>query len=83
VVPAYDFVAECEEYDSEGILIWLPDQKVFGSWDSENWDVIIFPNVTWPEIAANPVKYLNAMWEPEAAHCKYLQPYPDYPFQPN
>jgi hypothetical protein len=83
IVPVYNLVAECENYDPDGILIWLPDQKVFGSWDSENWDVLVFPNATWSDIAANPVKYLNAMWEPEAVYCRYLQPFPNYPFQPN
>jgi hypothetical protein len=82
VVPAINLVAECEGYDPDGILIWLPDQRVFGTWDSEFWNVLIFPNATWNEISASPVKYLNALWEPEAVHCEYLRPFPSYPFQP-
>jgi hypothetical protein len=82
VVPAINLVAECEGYDPDGILIWLPDQKVFGTWDSEFWNVLIFPNATWSEISASPVKYLNALWEPEAVRCEYLRPFPRYPFQP-
>jgi hypothetical protein len=82
VVPAINLFEECDGYDSDGILIWLPDQKVFGTWDSEYWDVLIFPSATWNEISASPVKYLNAQWEPEAVRCEYLRPFPDYPFQP-
>jgi hypothetical protein len=83
VVPAFSLIAECGEgYDPEGILIWLPDQKVFATWDSEFWNVLIFPYATWGDISANPLKYLNALWEPDAVHCEYLRPFPTYPFQP-
>jgi hypothetical protein len=83
VIPAINLVAECEGYDPDGILIWLPDQKVFGTWDSEFRNVFIFPNATWNKISASPVKYLNALWEPEAVRYEYLRPFPEYPFQPS
>jgi hypothetical protein len=81
VIPAYSLLAECEGYDPEGILIWLPDQKMFGSWDSETWDVMMFPHTSWSEIAADPAKYLNAMWDLEDVRFEYLKPFPDYPFR--
>jgi len=76
VVPIVNLIAECEGYDADGILIWLPDQKLFGAWDSEYWDVLTFPDVTWRDIRADPVKYLNALWEPEAVRHEYLRPFP-------
>ncbi|MBC7876629.1 MAG: hypothetical protein H7Y59_05600 [Anaerolineales bacterium] len=82
VIPAINLVAECEGYDPDGILIWLPDQKVFGTWDSEYWDVLIFPYATWRDISTSPVKYLNALWDQDAVLCEYLRPFPNYPFQP-
>lgn len=77
-VPAVNLVADCEGYDPEGILIWLPDQQLFGTWDIDHWDVLVFPNTTWSDIVANPVKYINAQWEPDNVRCEYLEPFPKY-----
>ena len=82
VIPEINLVAEREGYDPDGILIWLPDEKFFGTWDSEFRNVLIFPNATWNEISASPVKYLNALWDSKAVHCEYLRTFPNYPFQP-
>ena len=80
-VPAVNLVADCDGYDPEGILIWLPDQKVFGTWDIDHWDVLVFPDVTWSDIVSDPAKYVNAQWEPDDVECEYLEPFPKYPFK--
>ncbi|MBI5352340.1 MAG: hypothetical protein HZB50_06840 [Chloroflexi bacterium] len=80
-VPAINLVADCDGYDPEGILIWLPDQKVFGTWDIDHWDVLIFPDVTWSDIVSDPAKYINAQWERDDVKCEYFQPFPKYPFK--
>jgi hypothetical protein len=36
-VPAVSLSGECDGYDPEFILLWLPDQKKFGSWDCDHW----------------------------------------------
>ena len=73
-VPAVSLVAECEGYDPEGILIWLPDYSLYGTWDSDHWDVLVFPNVTWSDVVDNPVAFLNAQWE-HGVVCEYLAPW--------
>ncbi len=80
-VPAVNLVADCDGYDPKGILIWLPDQRKFGTWDNDHWDVLFFPNVTWSDIVSDPVRYVNAQWEPKEVECDYLQPFPKYPFK--
>ena len=80
-VPAINLVADCDGYDPEGILIWLPEQKVFGTWDIDHWDVLIFPNATWSDIASDPIKFINAQWWPKGVDCQYFAPFPKYPFK--
>lgn len=80
-VPGLDLIGACKSYDPEGILIWLPDLNLYGTWDSDRWDLLTFPGATWTEIAADPVKYLNAQWFPQQANCELLVPWPTYPFR--
>ncbi len=48
-VPAINLIADCEGYDPEGILIWLPELELFGTWDNDHWDILVFPNLDKPE----------------------------------
>jgi hypothetical protein len=80
-VPAVNLVAACEGYDPDGILIWLPDLRQFGSWDNDHWDVFIFPGITWSKIVANPLPFINAQWHPGRVKHDFLAPWPQYPFQ--
>jgi hypothetical protein len=58
----YNLVAESEDYDPEGLLCWIVSLKRFGCIDPEHGDVIMFPDVTWTDIVANPLPYLEAQW---------------------
>jgi hypothetical protein len=63
VVPAVDLVASCTgDYPPQGLLAWLPDHGLYATWDSGHLDLQVFPGVTWTEIAASPLKYINAQW---------------------
>jgi hypothetical protein len=36
-IPSVSLLAECDaSYDPEGILMWLPDQRRFGTWDDSH-----------------------------------------------
>jgi hypothetical protein len=78
-VPAVSLVAECEGYDPEGIMIWLPDYSLYGTWDSDHWDVLVFPHATWSDIVRDPVPFLNAQWEDGFG--EYLAPWERYEFR--
>lgn len=80
-VPAVDLVASCEGYNPKGILIWLPDFELFGTWDGDHWDVRVFPGVTWTGIVSNPIKYINAQWYPDEIANEFLVPWHKYPFK--
>ena len=79
-IPAVSLVDSCEGYDPEGILVWLPDQQCYGTWDNDHWDVLVFPDVSWSDIVANPVPFINAQWRGEVKF-EYLRPWPCYEFK--
>lgn len=81
-VPAVSLTNECEAYDPEFILLWLPNEKLFGSWDCDHWDLHVFPGATWDDIVADPAKYIDTQWSAdEGGSSEYFKPYPNYPFQ--
>jgi hypothetical protein len=81
-VPAVDLIASADgEYPAEGILIWLPDSQVFGTWDCDHADLRVFPGVTWSTIVRNPVPYINAQWRPDQIPNEFFVPWPDCDFR--
>jgi hypothetical protein len=84
LVPAVSLVATCEEYEPVGLLIWLPQEGCYGTWDDSHTLVQVFPpTVTWTDIAANPEAMLNSIWEGvEAGGPVPLIPWPRYAYDP-
>ena len=82
-VPAVSLTGTCEDYDPEFILLWLPEERAFGTWDCDHWDLYVFRDTTWPDIVAAPARYLNAQWaDYERKLSEYFKPFPRYPFKP-
>jgi hypothetical protein len=82
-VPAVSLTKECASYDPEYILLWLPNEELFGSWDSDHWDLYVFPETGWSDIADDPIPYINAQWmDYNREVSEYFQPFPDYEFKP-
>jgi hypothetical protein len=65
-IPAVSLVHECEGYDPEFILLWLPHDGLFGTWDSDHWILRVFPNANWQNIVDNPIPYINAQWQKDS-----------------
>lgn len=63
-IPAINLTDKCEYYSPEFILLYLPNEKLFGTWDSDHWKLYIFPKATWTDIVSNPAPYLNQQWNP-------------------
>jgi hypothetical protein len=80
VIPAVNLVAEADGYDPEFILLWLPEDDAYGTWDNEHYELLVFPGVTWSEIAANPLPYIGAQWDGPEPGIPFA-PHPKYPFQ--
>jgi len=64
-VPAISLTNRCEDYDPGFILLWLPNERLYGAWDGDHWELTVFPNITWSDIASSPLKYINLQWYPD------------------
>jgi hypothetical protein len=69
-----DLVSACQDEDPSGIMVWFSALKVYGQWDCDHHKIIVFPGVTWSDIARNPVPYFEAQWEPDNVPHRYLKP---------
>ena len=74
-VPVVDLVASCSgDYDPEALLAWVPAVGAFGTWDASHLPLLVFPGVSWTEIAGDPLRYVNAQWSDETPG-HYLAPW--------
>ena len=80
-VSAVNLVAECEHYWPDGILIWLPEERLFGTWQIDHLSILVLPGATWSDIAADPVRYLNGIMG-IGGMTEELKPWPKHPFVP-
>jgi hypothetical protein len=76
IYEGYDLIADCgEHYSPEGILIWFPEWRQYGTWDCDHHTIITYPDVTWAEIAADPTWYINGQWRPERVKHHVVNPW--------
>lgn len=81
-VPAVSLTGYCKTYDPEFILLWLPNERMFGTWDGDHRDLRVFPGITWQEIIHNPLHFLSAQWDDyDCKISEYFKPYPKYKFK--
>jgi hypothetical protein len=80
-IPAVSLTGECKNYSPEFILLWLPEEKIFGGWDCDHWVLTVFPAATWTDIVASPAHYLNAQWDYSSKVGTHLKPWPKYQFK--
>ncbi|MGO8673205.1 MAG: hypothetical protein ACLQVD_17835 [Capsulimonadaceae bacterium] len=79
VVPAVSLTADCDGYQPDFLLLWLPNENLFGWFDCEHGHLGVFPGVTWDDIVDDPVPYLNAQWNPNGPS-ELFRPWPNYEF---
>ncbi len=63
-IPAISLTDESDIFDPEFILMWLPNEQCYGTWDGDHQTVTLFPNTTWADIAKDPAPFLGAQWDP-------------------
>jgi hypothetical protein len=80
-IPAVNLVADAEDYDPEFILLWLPEEGLYGTWDSDHAELLVFPGVSWADIAADPRRYIAAQWDVPGPGVAFV-PYPKSPYHP-
>jgi hypothetical protein len=61
-ISAINFVKEVNDYLSEGLLVWIPDIKQFGTCDTDHGVVYIFKDIKWDQIIENIFTYTNTQW---------------------
>jgi len=71
----YSLIRECNAYSPEGILVWFPGLKAYGSADTEHQRIIIYPGVTWSDVLRNPTWFINGQWYPEHVKHKLVNPW--------
>jgi len=81
-VPAVNLVETCQDYDPFGILVWIPLEGLFGTWDTDHHIMSVFPKVTWSQIVQDPIRYITAQWRFDASTSKWLIPWPKYEWRP-
>lgn len=64
-IPAISLVAQCERYNPDFILSYLPLEATFAAFDGDHAIVTVFPGASWTSIQADPVPYINAQWDDE------------------
>jgi len=82
-VPAVNLVDDCEGYYPEGILMWLPEEGLFGHWNGDYLSISVFPGVIWSNIVVDPLRFINrAMGIGDDELMQELKPWPKHPFGP-
>jgi hypothetical protein len=80
-IPAVSLTAACDGYDPDFILLWLPEEKKFGTWDSDHWVLQVFDGATWPDIEKSPLAYVDAQWRANSTVATRAKPWRLYPFK--
>jgi hypothetical protein len=81
-IPAVNLVADAEGYVPDFILLWLPEEGIYGTWDSDHAELFVFANIIWSDIAADPLPFINSMWSGCGPGVPFV-PYPKYPYRPD
>ena len=53
-IRALDLVKSCEVYDPRGILVYIPSLRKYGSYDSEEKNLITYRGMAWSDFLADP-----------------------------
>lgn len=77
-IPAINLTDQCESFDPEYILLYLPNEKMYGTWDSDHWKLYVFPNKNWTDIVKNPADFINQQWNPKKEIGIEFDPKADY-----
>lgn len=80
LVEGVNLVSGCADYDPCGLLMWLPIEKRYATWDMEHWYLGVFgPDCTWSRIVRAPAQHINAQWIgafEDSAPAEPLKPWP-------
>ncbi len=76
-IEGVDLIQGCNDYEPDGILVYFPLLKEFGSWDCDHRIITIYPNVEWEAIEKSLPSFVNAQWYPHLTEQTLLRPWED------
>ena len=81
-IPAINLVKEDAEdnYESDGLLVWLPSLKCFGSFDIDHCIGYVFLNIAWSKIESNLGHFINTQWDPKSSKNILFKPWKEQGF---
>ncbi len=80
-IPAISLTNDNDYYDPEYILLWLPNEQQYGTWDCDHWVLYVFEQAKWQDIAENPAPYINCQWDESQTVGTLFQPQGVYPMK--
>jgi len=66
-----------ENYDSDGLFVWLQDLNCFGSFDIDHCIGYLFKYTSWADIERNLGNIINTQWDPETTKNILFKPWED------
>ncbi|GAA5508888.1 hypothetical protein [Novipirellula caenicola] len=82
IVDAFDLLADCDGYDPEGLFVFVPKLATYASFDCDHESLVMYPNLSWAQFAADPVRYINAAWGPDPDIAVAVNPIGQFPHRP-
>jgi hypothetical protein len=82
-ITSVDLIKEdCDDYyEADGLLIWFPFLRCFGSSDTDHQLIYIFKDVRFEKIIHNFGAFINTQWLPDASENILLMPWKEQGFQ--
>lgn len=65
-VAAVNLIKKCKNYSPYGILVYLPIEGLYATWDCDHAVLYAFPKVTWKDIVADPLQFTEYQWNPSS-----------------
>lgn len=71
----YSLVKNCNDYNSDGVLVWFPEFQSFGTADCGHGRILLYHGVAWSSICRNPTWYFNGQWYPDRVKHEEVNPW--------
>ncbi len=81
-IQSVDLIKEdCDDnYSSDGLLVWFPLMKCFGTSDTDHQLIYVFPETPWNIIRGSLGNFINTQWYPESTKNQLLMPWKEQGF---
>ncbi len=79
-IPCVSLALEAEGHSPDGLIIWIPKLKLFGTCDTGHGIVWVFPSADWGTILENPASFVGAQWNVNPEIQALLVPWGLFPF---